>query len=85
MKKDKFTDGQIIRLICNSDFEEIPKGTLGCIWGVYDMKPTVYEATFYSKEGEEFYYIFREEEVELSSLEEVKDPNLIKWYNEFFE
>ena len=81
---DKFTDGNIIKLIKDSDFDEIPKGTYGSIWGVYNMNPTQYEATFYAADGEEYYYIFNAEDADLASINDVEDENLKKWHHDFF-
>jgi hypothetical protein len=57
-----FHGGEVVRL--RRDREDVKAGCCGIVWGVYDLTPVQYEATFVTDGGEQFDVVFEAEDVE---------------------
>jgi hypothetical protein len=62
MTSFRFLGGEIVRLRGARD--DLPVGCCGIVWGVYDMSPTLYEASFVTETGEITDMTFGNEDVE---------------------
>jgi hypothetical protein len=65
MKKSLRFDGcEIVRLKDDHPEDALKAGDCGLIWGVYNLDPPLYEASFVDESGEFVDMMFQEDEVE---------------------
>lgn len=60
----RFDGCEIVRLKEDHPDDNLKAGDCGLIWGVYDLVPPLYEASFVDESGEFVDMMFQEEEVE---------------------
>jgi hypothetical protein len=56
--------GDIVRLV-SDEAHGLKAGDEGCVWGVYDTCPPLYEADFHRSNGRDVAMMFTAEQVEL--------------------
>ena len=64
MKNFRFCGGEVVRLVQNHPDDGLEAGDCGLVWGVYDMEPPLYEASFFDRHGSNIDMMFVEENVE---------------------
>ena len=82
MKEFRFEGNEIVRLKQDHPDDGLKSGDCGVVWGVYDMEPPLYEASFFDQSGNHTDMMFVEQDVEevldiaqvpfLEKLEEVR-------------
>ncbi len=64
MKNFRFNGGEVVRLVQDHPGDGLEAGDCGLVWGVYDMEPTLYEASFFDRNGNSSDMMFVEGDVE---------------------
>jgi hypothetical protein len=64
MKEFRFWGNEIVRLKKDRPDAGLKAGDCGVVWGVYDMKPPLFEASFFDENGENTDMMFEEQDVE---------------------
>jgi hypothetical protein len=68
-----FQGNEIVRLKHDHPDDNLKAGDCGLVWGVYDLDPPIYEASFVDQSGEFVDVMFQKEEVEeLSNPQEAR-------------
>ena len=67
MERERFAfwGGEIVAFLHDKPKDGIRVGDPGWVWGVYDLNPPVYEATFTTGDGDEIDVMFQADEVYL--------------------
>lgn len=60
----RFRGGEVVRLMQDHPDDGLEAGDCGLIWGVYDIHPTLYEASFFDRNGDSVDMTFVEDGVE---------------------